>query len=203
MLIEQSTHRGRQPRVEQRGPVQTVNQPQMIRRWAEDYSVLKSNDARSFLDPRGLENLLESLRKSRFKVRRHKFACRGANRSDCTVSTCDGVRRRSRACCVIAEAPTLRDPCQQRSEGDQYLGLAAVGTRQRITSRHRHAVFVETDHHVLFGPPPARPETQQADAEQRQRRGLGHLGPCNWREREAAVERRHRVVGRRRIGIRG
>ncbi len=50
-----------------RGPVQTVNQPQMIRRWAEDYSVLKSNDARSFLDPRGLENLLESLRKSRFK----------------------------------------------------------------------------------------------------------------------------------------
>ena len=50
-----------------RGPVQTVNQPQMIRRWAQDYAVLKSNDARSFLDPRGLENLLESLRKSRFK----------------------------------------------------------------------------------------------------------------------------------------
>ena len=50
-----------------RGPVQTVNQAQMIRRWAQDYAVLKSNDARSFLEPRGLDNLLESLRASRFK----------------------------------------------------------------------------------------------------------------------------------------
>jgi hypothetical protein len=33
-----------------RGPVQTVQQAQLIRRWAQDYAVLKSNDARSFLD---------------------------------------------------------------------------------------------------------------------------------------------------------
>ena len=39
----------------------------MICRWADDYSVLRSNDARSFLDPRGVENLLRSLPKIRFR----------------------------------------------------------------------------------------------------------------------------------------
>jgi hypothetical protein len=48
-----------------RGPVQAVHQAQLIRRWAEDYAVLKSNDARSFLDPRGLDNFMKRLRKSR------------------------------------------------------------------------------------------------------------------------------------------
>ena len=37
----------------------------MIRRWADDYSVLKSNTARSFLDPRGIGNLLRRLPTSR------------------------------------------------------------------------------------------------------------------------------------------
>ena len=41
-----------------------------------------------------------------------------------------------------------------------------------------------------WGRPPARRETQQPDAEQRQRGGLGHLGPCNRHKREAAIERR-------------
>jgi hypothetical protein len=50
-----------------RGGVQQVLRPQLIRRWAEDYSVLKSNDARAFLDPRGLDNLARGLRQSRFR----------------------------------------------------------------------------------------------------------------------------------------
>lgn len=50
-----------------RGPVQTVRQAQMIRRWAEDYAVLKSNDARSFLDLRGLDNFVQRLGESRFR----------------------------------------------------------------------------------------------------------------------------------------
>jgi len=50
-----------------RGPVLDVRQPEMIRRWAEDYEVLKTNDARLFLDPRGLENFSKRLRDSSFK----------------------------------------------------------------------------------------------------------------------------------------
>ncbi len=50
-----------------RGPVESVDRARMIRRWADDYSVLRSNDARSFLDPRGAENLLRSLPKIRFR----------------------------------------------------------------------------------------------------------------------------------------
>ena len=50
-----------------RGPVQTVQQAQMIRRWAQDYAVLKSNEVRSFLDPRGLTNFVQRLRESRFR----------------------------------------------------------------------------------------------------------------------------------------
>jgi hypothetical protein len=44
-----------------RGPVEGIDRPRMIRRWADDYSVLKSNTARSFLDPRGIANLLRRL----------------------------------------------------------------------------------------------------------------------------------------------
>jgi len=50
-----------------RGPVESVDRARMIRRWADDYSVLKSNEARSFLDPRGVENLLRILPKNRFR----------------------------------------------------------------------------------------------------------------------------------------
>jgi hypothetical protein len=50
-----------------RGPVQTVQQAQLIRRWAQDYAVLESNDARSFLDPRGLDNFVKALRESRWR----------------------------------------------------------------------------------------------------------------------------------------
>lgn len=50
-----------------RGAVQEVRRAQLIRRWADDYSVLKSNEARSFLDPRGLGNLVRGLGQSRFR----------------------------------------------------------------------------------------------------------------------------------------
>ena len=33
-----------------RGPVQSVDRPALIRRWAQDYEVLTSNDARSYLE---------------------------------------------------------------------------------------------------------------------------------------------------------
>jgi hypothetical protein len=49
-----------------RGSVLKVDRSQLIRRWAEDYSVFKSNDVRSFLDPRGLDNLVRNLNQSRF-----------------------------------------------------------------------------------------------------------------------------------------
>jgi hypothetical protein len=50
-----------------RGPVQAVDRARLIRRWADNYSVLKSNDARSFLDPRGIESLLRRLPTARFR----------------------------------------------------------------------------------------------------------------------------------------
>ena len=50
-----------------RGSVLQVDRPQLIRRWSEDYNVFKSNDARSFLDPRGLTNLVRSLNQVRFR----------------------------------------------------------------------------------------------------------------------------------------
>ena len=48
-----------------RGPVEGIDRARMIRRWADDYSVLKSNTAGSFLDPRGIGNLLRRLPTSR------------------------------------------------------------------------------------------------------------------------------------------
>lgn len=50
-----------------RGSVLQVDRPQLIRRWAEDYSVFKSNDVRSFLDPRGLDNLVRNLNQNQFR----------------------------------------------------------------------------------------------------------------------------------------
>lgn len=44
-----------------RGPVLAVDLPGLIRRWADDYAVLTSNDARAYLDPRGLDNLVRRL----------------------------------------------------------------------------------------------------------------------------------------------
>ncbi len=44
-----------------RGPVQSVDRAALIRRWAQDYEVLTSNDARGYLDPRGLDHFTRGL----------------------------------------------------------------------------------------------------------------------------------------------
>jgi len=44
-----------------RGPVESVDKAAVIRRWAQDYEVLTSNDARGYLDPRGVENVVRAL----------------------------------------------------------------------------------------------------------------------------------------------
>lgn len=44
-----------------RGPVESVDKVSLIRRWAQDYEVLTSNDARAYLDPRGVDNLVRAL----------------------------------------------------------------------------------------------------------------------------------------------
>lgn len=45
-----------------RGAVEAVDRPALIRRWATDYAVLMSNTATGYLEPRGLDNLIRSLR---------------------------------------------------------------------------------------------------------------------------------------------
>lgn len=59
-LLEWLAREGLVTRVS-RGPVEAIDRTRMIRRWADDYSVFKSNMARSFLDPRGIGNLLRRL----------------------------------------------------------------------------------------------------------------------------------------------
>jgi hypothetical protein len=59
-LLEWLSKEGLLTRVRRRG-VETVDRARLIRRWADDYSVFKSNEARSFLDPRGIGNLLRRL----------------------------------------------------------------------------------------------------------------------------------------------
>jgi hypothetical protein len=44
-----------------RGSVQSVDRTALIHRWAQDYEVLRRNDAHGYLDPRGLTNLTRRL----------------------------------------------------------------------------------------------------------------------------------------------
>jgi hypothetical protein len=44
-----------------RGPVESIDKASLIRRWAQDYEVLTSNDARAYLDPRGVDNIVRTL----------------------------------------------------------------------------------------------------------------------------------------------
>jgi hypothetical protein len=59
-LLEWLAREGLLTRVS-RGRVEVVDRTRLIRRWADDYSVFKSNESRSFLDPRGPANLLRRL----------------------------------------------------------------------------------------------------------------------------------------------
>lgn len=49
---------------EERGPVLEVDWRGLIRRWAQDYSLLTSNRTFSYLDPRGLESFRANLRRA-------------------------------------------------------------------------------------------------------------------------------------------
>jgi len=44
-----------------RGPIREVDRPGLVRRWAQDYDLLRSNRARLYLDPRGVKRTLEAL----------------------------------------------------------------------------------------------------------------------------------------------
>lgn len=55
--LSQEALLGRKPR----GAVESVEIPALIRRWAQDYAVLTANDARNFLDPRGVEHLVRNI----------------------------------------------------------------------------------------------------------------------------------------------
>ncbi len=63
-----------------RGPVTTVDKAALIRRWAQDYEVLTSNDARSYLDPRGVENLVRALTEGAIRGRYALTGSIAANR---------------------------------------------------------------------------------------------------------------------------
>ena len=58
-----------------RGPVQSVDRAALICRWAQDYEVLTSNDARGYLDQRGLDNLIRGLSEGAI---RGKYALTGS-----------------------------------------------------------------------------------------------------------------------------
>lgn len=58
-----------------RGAVERVDKPALIRRWAGDYGVLTSNDAVSYLEPRGLDNLVKAITGGAF---RGKYAATGS-----------------------------------------------------------------------------------------------------------------------------
>src|SRR5262249_41620864 len=63
-----------------RGPVDSVEKPALIRRWAQDYEVLTTNEARAYLDPRGLENLVRSLSEGAIRGRYAVTGSIAANR---------------------------------------------------------------------------------------------------------------------------
>jgi hypothetical protein len=50
---------------EPRGPVTSVNWEQLIRRWAIDYSLTRSNETSLYLEPRGVEAFVRRLREYR------------------------------------------------------------------------------------------------------------------------------------------
>jgi hypothetical protein len=52
-----------------RGAVQKIDRRGLIRRWATDYGVLTSNDARGYLDPRGIENLVRRIAEGKVRAR--------------------------------------------------------------------------------------------------------------------------------------
>lgn len=63
-----------------RGAAESVDLPALIRRWSQDYAVLKANDARSFLDPRGIENFVRRVSENKVRGRYAITGSLAANR---------------------------------------------------------------------------------------------------------------------------
>jgi hypothetical protein len=63
-------------RREPRGPIVAMDRPGLVRRWAEDYTLLGSNRGRLYLDPRGAGNALAALRSG--ALRGARFAVTGS-----------------------------------------------------------------------------------------------------------------------------
>jgi len=60
-----------------RGPILEVDRPGVVRRWAEDYSLLSSNRGRLYLDPRGLAHTLEAIGRTGFQRSIPRYAISG------------------------------------------------------------------------------------------------------------------------------
>lgn len=45
-----------------KGRIESVLRPELVRRWSQDYGLQKSNEASSYLAPRGISTVLDSLR---------------------------------------------------------------------------------------------------------------------------------------------
>jgi hypothetical protein len=63
-----------------RGPVDSVDKAALIRRWAQDYEVLTSNEARACLDPHGVENVVRALSEGAIRGRYAVTGSIAANR---------------------------------------------------------------------------------------------------------------------------
>ena len=62
-LVTYLTNEGLLSRVD-RGPITEVDWPELLRRWSQDAPVLNANTTRGFLEPRGVDNLVQRLSKT-------------------------------------------------------------------------------------------------------------------------------------------
>jgi len=61
-----------------RGPIIEVDRPGLVRRWAEDYSLLASNKGRLYLDPRGAGRTVNALGSGEFQRAVPRYAITGS-----------------------------------------------------------------------------------------------------------------------------
>ena len=62
-LVDYLTNEGLLSRVD-RGPISEVDWPELLRRWSQDAPVLNANSTRGFLEPRGVDSVVEKLGKT-------------------------------------------------------------------------------------------------------------------------------------------
>jgi hypothetical protein len=86
-----------------RGPIEAVDRPGLVRRWAEDYSLLGSNRGRLYLDPRGAQNALDGMKSAAFQ--RMRFAVSGSF----AVSRYAPVTASSKLVCFVEDLDAAAD----------------------------------------------------------------------------------------------